>query len=120
MDDGADDDEGADDDARTRETLERAVRALTEALGLDATHRFTESLAQASTAMLGKMISKYDVTKVAIAQSRRVLSERSGARAEAFAAECDRLRALRVEELDRYLAVMAKIASDEELSLIHI
>ena len=42
MDDGADDDEGADDDARTRETLERAVRALTEALGLDATHRFTE------------------------------------------------------------------------------
>ncbi len=116
MDDGADDDEGADDDARTRETLERAVRALTEALGLDATHRFTESLAQASTAMLGKMISKYDVTKVAIAQSRRVLSERSGARAEAFAAECDRLRALRVEELDRYLAVMAKIASDEELA----
>ena len=54
MDDGADDDEGADDDARTRETLERAVRALTEALGLDATHRFTESLAQASTAMLGR------------------------------------------------------------------
>ena len=106
--------DGGDGGEEATASLERSVRALTRALGLDPEHRFTESLASASTAMLGKMISKYDVTKVAVTQSRRTLSERSGD-PEAFARECERLKALRVEELDRYLAVMAKIASDDEL-----
>ena len=105
----------ADGDARAREALERSVRALTRAFGLDPEHRFAESLASASTAMLEKMVSKYDVTKVAMAQARRTLSERSED-PEAFAEAVERARALRVEELDRYLAVMAKIASDEELA----
>ena len=106
--------DGGDGGEEATASLERSVRALTRALGLDPEHRFTESLASASTAMLGKMISKYDVTKVAVTQSRRTLSERSED-PEAFARECERLKALRVEELDRYLAVMAKIASDDEL-----
>lgn len=108
---GEDDVNNAMEDARLR----ASVRALTRALGLDPEHRFTESLASASTAMLGKMVSKYDVTKVAIAQARRTLSERAED-PEAFAREYDALKELRVEELDRYLAVVAKIASDEELA----
>jgi gamma-tubulin complex component 2 len=95
--------------------LKQSVDALTRALGLDPEHRFTESLAAASTTMLGKMLSTYDVTKVAITQARRVLSERAED-PEAFAKEYEALKQLRVEELDRYLAVVAKIASDEDLA----
>lgn len=107
----------AGDAAGDRDALERSVRALTRALGLDPEHRFAESLISASTAMLEKMVSKYDVTKVAQAQARRTLSARSRD-PEAFAKACDGLRARGVEELDRYLAVLAKIAGDEELAFV--
>ena len=109
-------DANADEMSSASEDRVRAsVDALTAALGLDVRHRLTQTLASASTTMLGKMISRYDVTKVAVTQTRRVLSERADD-AEAFGRAYDALKTLRVEELDRYLAVVAKIAMDEELA----
>ena len=64
--------------------------------------------------MLSKMISPYDVTKVAQQQSQRLLTERAPD-PEAFAAQYSRLKALDVREVDKYLAVVAKIVADEDL-----
>ena len=76
--------------------------------------RGAEGLATASVAMLGKMISPYDVTKVATTQTQRTLTERAPDPA-AFRRAYEDLKATGAREVDKYLAVVAKIASDPDV-----
>ena len=76
--------------------------------------RGAEGLATASVAMLGKMISPYDVTKVATTQTQRTLTERAPDPA-AFRRAYEALKATGAREVDKYLAVVAKIASDPDV-----
>ena len=106
----------SDDDERGRdERIRAAVDGLTRALGLNRERARTESLASASSAMLGKMISKYDVTKVAQAQTMKALKEKATDWG-AFERARDALKRSGASDVDRYLAVIAKIASDDELA----
>ena len=100
-------------DPELKAKLASLVGRLTTELGIGG-GRSAEGLATASVAMLSKMISPYDVTKVAQQQSQRLLTERAPD-PEAFAAQYSRLKALDVREVDKYLAVVAKIVADEDL-----
>ena len=64
--------------------------------------------------MLSKMTSPYDVTKVAVQQTQKTLTENAPDK-RAFASEYARLKAMNVRELDKYLNVVAKIVQDPDL-----
>jgi gamma-tubulin complex component 2 len=101
-------------DAELVEKLRALVARLTTELGIGE-GRGAEGLATASVAMLSKMISPYDVTKVATAQAQKTLRERARD-PEAFATAYDRLkRAGHASEVDKYLAVLAKVVADEDV-----
>ena len=100
-------------DPALKAKLTSLVSRLTAELGVGG-GRSAEGLATASVAMLSKMISPYDVTKVSVQQSQKALAA-SAPDPEAFAAHYARLKAMRVREVDKYLAVVAKIASDPDL-----
>ena len=72
-------------DPELKAKLASLVGRLTTELGIGG-GRSAEGLATASVAMLSKMISPYDVTKVAQQQSQRLLTERAPD-PEAFAAQ---------------------------------
>ena len=100
-------------DPALKAKLASLVSRLTAELGVGG-GRSAEGLATASVAMLSKMISPYDVTKVSVQQSQKALAA-SAPDPEAFAAHYARLKAMRVREVDKYLAVLAKIAGDPDL-----
>ena len=100
-------------DPALKAKLASLVSRLTAELGVGG-GRSAEGLATASVAMLSKMISPYDVTKVSVQQSQKALAA-SAPDPEAFAAHYARLKAMRVREVDKYLAVVAKIAGDPDL-----
>ena len=100
-------------DPALKAKLTSLVSRLTAELGVGG-GRSAEGLATASVAMLSKMISPYDVTKVSVQQSQKALAA-SAPDPEAFAAHYARLKAMRVREVDKYLAVVAKIAGDPDL-----
>jgi len=100
-------------DPALKAQLASLVARLTTELGVGG-GRSAEGLATASVAMLSKMISPYDVTKVSVQQSHKTLSA-TAPDPEAFAAHYARLKAMHVREVDKYLAVVAKIASDPDL-----
>ena len=100
-------------DPALKAKLASLVSRLTAELGVGG-GRSAEGLATASVAMLSKMISPYDVTKVSVQQSQKALAA-CAPDPEAFAAHYARLKAMRVREVDKYLAVVAKIAGDPDL-----
>ena len=100
-------------DPELREKLTTLVGRLTADLGIGG-GRSAEGLAAASVAMLSKMTSPYDVTKVAVQQTQKTLTENAPDK-RAFASEYARLKAMNVRELDKYLNVVAKIVQDPDL-----
>ena len=78
-------------DPELTERLRSLVGRLVVDLGIGE-GRGAEGLATASVAMLGKMISPYDVTKVATTQTQRTLTERAEARIDAHGARGGTLR----------------------------
>ena len=100
-------------DPELTEKLKALVQRLTTALGIG--HgRSAEGLAAASVAMLSKMISPYDVTKVATQQTQRALNEHAPDK-EAFTAKYLALKEANVREVDKYLTVVAKIVGDKDV-----
>ena len=73
-------------DPELREKLTTLVGRLTADLGIGG-GRSAEGLAAASVAMLSKMTSPYDVTKVAVQQTQKTLTENAPDK-RAFASEC--------------------------------
>lgn len=97
-------------DPELTERLRSLVGRLVVDLGIGE-GRGAEGLATASVAMLGKMISPYDVTKVATTQTQRTLTERTPD-PEAFKRAYESLKGTGAGEVDKFLAVVAKIAAD--------
>ena len=97
-------------DPELTERLRSLVGRLVVDLGIGE-GRGAEGLATASVAMLGKMISPYDVTKVATTQTQRLLTERAPD-PEAFKRAYESLKGTGAGEVDKFLAVVAKIAAD--------
>ena len=89
------------------------VGRLTAELGVGG-GRSAEGLATASVAMLSKMISPYAVTKVSVTQSQKALNE-TAPDPDAFQAQYNKLKTMGVKEVDKYLAVVAKIVGDHDL-----
>jgi hypothetical protein len=100
-------------DPELKAQLAILVGRLTSELGVGG-GRSAEGLATASVAMLSKMISPYDVTKVSGTQAQKAL-RLNAPDPEAFTDLYNRLKSLGVREVDKYLAVVAKIAGDEDL-----
>jgi hypothetical protein len=100
-------------DPELKAQLAILVGRLTSELGVGG-GRSAEGLATASVAMLSKMISPYDVTKVSVTQAQKAL-RLNAPDPEAFTDLYNRLKSLGVREVDKYLAVVAKIAGDEDL-----
>ena len=93
--------------------LTTLVQRLTTELGIGG-GRSADGLSAASVAMLSKMISPYDVTKVATQQAQKVLND-NAPDAAAFASKYRELKDANVREMDKYLAVLSKIVGDKDL-----
>ena len=121
------------------EALRAVVERLVRVMGVSAETTRLEGLTSATTTMLSKMISRYDVTKVrrdggapvrslrsltpffpaqsAALATQRALEEHAPD-AAAFTSRYAALLASRVRELDRFLMFAARVAGDPSLSAL--
>eukprot|EP00898_Chlorokybus_atmophyticus_P003738 jgi/Chlat1/4365/Chrsp29S04513 len=102
---------------RLTELVTRLNSCLAEAAGGAVDNTAGSNVLTAAVQMLDRMISPYDMTKVSVSQTQRILLEHAPDKA-AFTASYDRLKSQGVRELDRYLMLVGRILQDPELAAL--
>ncbi|KAK3258734.1 hypothetical protein CYMTET_32236 [Cymbomonas tetramitiformis] len=96
------------------ERLYELITSLSRDIGASSSKGGNDGVAAASVTMLSKMVSRYDMTKVSIQQTQRVMQEHAPDK-EKFVAKYDAIKHAGVKEVDRYLMVVARIVGDADM-----